>query len=95
MGVGHAEDGHDGVADELLHGAAVPLEDRAHRVEVALQELPQRLGIERPPERGRAFDVREDDGDDLAHARGFLHWLAPLSAGRCGRVQIVRMRLRA
>ena len=28
---GHAEDGHDRVADELLDGAAVPLEHRLHR----------------------------------------------------------------
>ena len=64
----HAEDGHDRVADELLHRAAVALQHDAHLGEVAVHQLPQRLGVELLSERGRALDVREDHGDDLAHA---------------------------
>jgi hypothetical protein len=47
----HAEDGHHGIADELLHGSAVTLEDRAELLEVALHPRPHRLGI-------RAFGLR-------------------------------------
>ena len=61
----HAEHGHDRVADELLDGAAVVLERRLHRAEVAPHHPPQRLGIEPLSERGRAGDVREDDRHDL------------------------------
>ena len=42
----HAEDRHHGVADELLDGAAVPLDDRLHLVEVAREDRAQRLGVE-------------------------------------------------
>ena len=34
----HAEDGHHGVADELLDGAAVALDDRLHPLEVAREQ---------------------------------------------------------
>ena len=40
------EDGHDGVADELLDRSAVPLDDRLHAFEVARQQPAQRLWIE-------------------------------------------------
>ena len=42
------------------------LELRAHRIEVARHELPQRLGVESLAEVGRPSQVREDDGDGLA-----------------------------
>ena len=41
-----SEDRHDGIADELLHRAAVSLERRPHRCEVPVQHLSERLGIE-------------------------------------------------
>jgi hypothetical protein len=44
--LGDAEDGHDRVADELLHGAAVALDDCLHLVEVAAEERPQRLRVD-------------------------------------------------
>ena len=44
-GGGSAPDGHHGVADELLDGAAVALDDRAAGVEVAGQELAGVLGV--------------------------------------------------
>ena len=65
----HAEHRHDRVADELLDGAAVPFERRLHGIEVPPHHTPQRLGVEPLAERGRAGDVREDDGDDLARLR--------------------------
>ena len=49
-----AEDGHDGVTDELLDRAAVPLDDGAHLVEVAGHDAAQRLGVEPLAERSRA-----------------------------------------
>ena len=55
------EDRHDGVADDLLDRAAVRLEHRAHLVEVAGQDLAQRLRIEPLAERRRALEVRGDD----------------------------------
>ena len=61
----HSEHGHDRVADELLDRAAVALERRLHRAEVARHHPPQRLGIEPLSERGRAGDVREDDRHHL------------------------------
>ena len=50
----HAEDGHHGIADELLDRAAVALDDLPHRFEVAGEQRAQPLGIDRLPERGRA-----------------------------------------
>ena len=67
-----AEHGHDRVADELLDGAAVPLEDRAHRLEPAAHDRAQRLGVEPLAEPGRAGDVGEHDGHDLARLAGRL-----------------------
>ena len=62
----HAEDGHHGVADELLDGATVMRDDRLHPIEVAREQRAQPLGIERLAERGRAGEVAEQDGDGLA-----------------------------
>ncbi len=61
-----AEDGHHCVADELLDGAAVALDDLPHPLEIAGEERAQRLGIGRLPELGRAGHVAEEDGDCLA-----------------------------
>ena len=69
----HAEDGHHRIADELLNGAAVPLDNRLHLVEVAPEERAQRLRVDRFAQRGRTDDVAEKDGYDLAVlARGGL-----------------------
>ncbi len=59
------EDGHHGVADVLLDGAAVADDRSAHHVEVASHHLAQRLGIERLAEGGRALQVAEEDRDEL------------------------------
>ena len=63
---GDPEHRHDRVADELLDGAAVTLEDDAKILEVAPHPCAQRLGIGRLAERGRADEVAEEDRDDLA-----------------------------
>ncbi len=56
-----AEDGHDGVADELLDRRAVAAKDGSHRVEVAAHHLANRLRVECLPELGRALKVAEHD----------------------------------
>ncbi len=73
---GDPEDGHHGIADELLDGAAVTLEDHAKILEVAPHPCAQRLGIRRLAERRRTDEVAEENGDDFA-----------LLAGRLGRSQ--------
>ncbi len=62
-----AEHGHDRIADELLDHAAVPIDDGAHRVEVARHHPPERLRVELFAECGRAYDVGEQNRDGLAH----------------------------
>jgi hypothetical protein len=42
------------------------LDDLLHRLEVASEQPLQRLRVDRLAERGRADDVAEDNGDDLA-----------------------------
>ena len=64
-----AEDGHDRVADELLHRPAVALEDRPHAREVAIHDPAQLLGVVALAHAGPVGHVREDDRDGLAHAR--------------------------
>ena len=63
------EHSHHRVADELLHRAAVALDDRLHPLEVAGKQRPDRLRVGRLPERRRADDVAEQDGHDLALLR--------------------------
>ncbi len=61
-----AEHGHDRVADELLHRTSVRFEDRLHALEIAGKQGAHGLGVCRLPQRGRAGDVAEEDGDGLA-----------------------------
>ena len=62
----HAEDGHDLVSDELLHGAAVRLDRRGGALEEDEHQVPQRFGVEPPRELGVRDEVAEEDGDRLA-----------------------------
>jgi hypothetical protein len=68
------EDGHHGVADELLDAAPVTLDDLLHSIEVASQQCAEGLRIGRLTHRGRADDVAEEHRHDLAleHARPSL-----------------------
>src|SRR6185503_8353956 len=61
----YAKNSHDRVPHELLHDAAVALDDRAKILEIAAQTDAQRLRVRRLPKRGRADDVAKDDRDDL------------------------------
>ena len=63
---GDAEDRHDRVADELLDGAAVRLQDGLHPIEVALHGAAEGLGIEVLAELRRPGHVAEEDRDGLA-----------------------------
>ena len=65
-----APDGHDGVADELLDRAAVPLDDAARQLEVARQELAHLLGVAVLGQGGEADQVGEQDGDQAALGDG-------------------------
>ena len=62
-----AEHCHHRITDELLHGAAVPLDDHPDLLEVAAHRPPHRLWVEPLAERRRAGDVAEDDGHRLAN----------------------------
>ena len=64
-----AEERHDGVADELLHRAAVPFELRAD-ARVVRTKIASTSSGSRPPPAREADEVAEDDGHDF-----------PLSAG--------------
>ena len=61
-----AEDGHHRIADELLHRAAVRLDDRLHPLEVAGEQRSQRLRVGRLSELRRTGDVAEQHRDHLA-----------------------------
>ena len=65
MEVGDPEYCENGIADELLDGAAVPFQRVRHRVEVPPHDAAQTLGIEGLAERRRLGDVGEDHRDDL------------------------------
>jgi len=64
-----AEDRHHRVADELLDGPAVLLEDLPHLGEGPSVRTPDDLGVVRHAGCGRADDVGEQDGDQLALVR--------------------------
>ncbi len=61
-----AEESHHRVSDELLDGAAAPLELRADAVVVRREERLDVLGIHRLCLCREADEVAEDDRDDLA-----------------------------
>src|SRR5204862_5982860 len=61
-----AEEGDNGVADELLHRPAVPLELVPQPSVVRREHRPDVLRIELLRARGEAHQVGEQDGDDLA-----------------------------
>ena len=61
-----AEDGDDGVAEELADAAAMSLADGLHLAVVANEEPLQRLGIEPLAELGGAGERRAEAGDAAA-----------------------------
>ena len=64
-----AEDGHHRVADELLDGAAVPLEIAFISSKYRPSRRAQGLGVESLAERGRPDDVAEEDVTTLRYSR--------------------------
>ena len=67
VGARQAEHRHDGVADVLLDLAAMASDLGGHRLEVALLDFVQCLGVEGFAQRRRPLEVAEDDGHRLAH----------------------------
>jgi hypothetical protein len=63
---GRSEQGHDGVADELLHRAPAAFELPPEARVVGGEERLHVLGIELLRAGREADEVREQDGDDLA-----------------------------
>ena len=88
-----AEHGHDRVADELLHRAAVMLERHAHLVEVAGEHAPHQLRVARLAEARRARDVAEDDRHRLAHFERLLDRLRDRRRDRRGDLRLLLGRL--
>ena len=66
---GHAEHGHDRVADELLDGRPVLDEDLAHSRERPAECGAKHFGVVRPGRPARIHDVRKEDGHDLPFLR--------------------------
>ena len=67
-----AESGHDGVARELLHGAAMRLDAARHRVEPGRHTTACDLRILGRDELGRADEICEQDGCELAFHTSIL-----------------------
>jgi hypothetical protein len=62
----HAEDGHHGVADELLDHSTVLLDHAPGGVVVPRQHPTEHLRIEPFTHRGRVGEIAEEDGDPTA-----------------------------
>src|SRR3546814_2653446 len=61
LGLGVAEEGEDGIADELIHRRAVRLGDRRHLGEVLVEEIGQLFRLQLFRHRGEVLDVGEED----------------------------------
>jgi hypothetical protein len=65
----NSENGHDGVTDELLHHAAVALENPAHLSEIAIHELPGHLWSDALDQLVQAVNIGKDHSHGLAGLR--------------------------
>jgi len=61
------EHGHDRVADEFLNRSSMPLENALHFLEIPRHEVPKGFGIESLAKLRGANQIREHDGNRLAH----------------------------
>ena len=68
VGEGRAEERHDPVAHDLVHGALVAVDGLHHVLEHRVQELARLLRIAVGEQLHRALEVGEEDGDLLALA---------------------------
>ena len=68
VGLRRAEERHDLVADELVHGPAVVLDDGHEEVEALIHDAADPLGVQRFRERREAREVGEHHADELALA---------------------------
>jgi hypothetical protein len=66
VGFRHAEGAHNGVTDELLDRPSVMLDRCAHRMEVAVDHLAQKLNVQPLTELSRAHQVAEEGRDQTA-----------------------------
>ncbi len=80
-------DRHDGIADELLHHAAVAPDDRAGDVEVAGQEFAHLLGVPGLRQRGEADQVDEQHRTDPPLSGRWCGSLAGRTAVRRGQIR--------
>jgi hypothetical protein len=66
MGDRRAEDGHDPIAQHLVHGALIGMHGIDHDLLERIEQPAGLLRIQVPDELGRALDVGEQDGDLFA-----------------------------
>ena len=88
---GHPEDGHDGVADELLDPAAVPLESRTRLLVVRQHHAAETLGILAVAECRRARHVAEQHRDRLAHVEAEIRRRCQRVSARVAEPRVVRV----
>ena len=82
VGERRAEERHDPVAHDLVHGALVAVDGLHHALEDGVEEFSRLLGVAVGEELHRALEVGEEDGDLLALAFRALFEVRILSA-RC------------
>ncbi len=68
MGNGRAKQGHDAIAQHLVHRALIAVHGVHHVVQGRVQELLGRFGVEVADQLGGAFEVGKQHGDLLALA---------------------------
>src|SRR5207248_3918972 len=90
-----AEHGHHRVADELLDRAAVPLERRAHLLEVARHDPANRLGVDPLAAPGGVDDIAEEDGHGPARLTPRARRLREGGAARMTESSALRVALAA
>ena len=88
--LGQAEDRDDGVADDLLDDAAVRFEHDSHLVEVAGEDLAQRLRVEPLTQAGRALEVGRHDRHEAGGLDGRVGSGSPRTRRHCSESRVRR-----
>jgi hypothetical protein len=68
MGNGGAEQRHNAITHHLVDGPLIAMHGRHHALQHRVEELPGLLGVAVGQQLHRAFEVRKQDGDELALA---------------------------